>query len=74
VCSTLQYLFYEAIGPVEWLLVEATDDYVAVDMMKGMFRKGRVKELRSLGSNNHIEQICHQQAFCTPSMTFHPCN
>jgi hypothetical protein len=43
-------------GPIKHFLGEATDEYGAADMMKGMFRKGHVKELSSLGRNNHGNQ------------------
>jgi hypothetical protein len=53
---SVRYLFSGAFGPVKYLLGEATDDYGAADMTKGMFRKGHVKELSSLGNNNHSNQ------------------
>jgi hypothetical protein len=52
----VQYLFSGALGPVKYLPGKATDDFGAVDMTKGMFRKGHVKELSSLGSNNQCNQ------------------
>jgi hypothetical protein len=42
--------------PVQYLLGEVTNEYGAADMMKGMFRKGHVKELSSLGINTHSNQ------------------
>jgi hypothetical protein len=36
---SVQYLFSGAFGPVKYLLGEATGDYGAADMTKGMFRK-----------------------------------
>jgi hypothetical protein len=41
----VQYFFSGVIGPVKYLLGEATDDYGVADMTKGMFRKGHVKSL-----------------------------
>jgi hypothetical protein len=53
---SVQYLFSGVFEPVKYLREEATDDYGAADMTKGMFRKGHVKELSSLGSNDNSNQ------------------
>jgi hypothetical protein len=66
----VQYLLSGAFGPVKYLLGEATDDYGAADMTKGMFRKGHVKELSSLGRNDHSNQ-CEILSLVTCTYIYH---